>query len=280
MSDRGLPRLHTTTVGEDGNPVVFLHGLFGQGRNWTTIARALAEDHHVLLPDLPDHGRSEWSDRLGYPAMAEAVAATLEADRPGTAWSVVGHSMGGKVAMALALRRPDLVARLVVVDIAPVVYDGISNFGDYVRAMRAVPLDRLQQRGEAEAVLEPLVPDPVIRGFLLQNLRRESGPNGVRWRWQHNLALLGDRLTDLWQWPDALAHAAPYPGPVLWVAGAESDYVRPAYAEAMRALFPAVRTVTVKHAGHWVHSEQPAVFTGIVRQFLETPASPTAASAT
>ena len=109
------------------------------------------------------------------------------------------------------------------------------------------------------------MPEPAIRGFLLQNLRRDHPPAGG-WRWQMNLALLGDHLADMGGWPDL--DAEPYPGPVLWLAGAESRYVRPEYAPAMRALFPRVQLVTVKDAGHWLHSDQPEVFLAIMRRFL------------
>ncbi len=246
---------------------MFLHGLFGQGRNWTAIGKSLAERHRVLLLDLPDHGRSDWTEQISYPAMADAVADTLSEVAPGETWLLVGHSMGGKVAMRLALSHPELVERLCVVDMSPVDYQGLTSFGRYVAAMRSVDLDALQHRSEADAALAGQVGDPVIRGFLLQNLRRENTADGVVWRWQMNLRLLGDQLDTLGGWPPW--EGLPYPGPVLWIAGAESDYVRPDYAPAMRALFPAVRTITVKHAGHWVHSEQPEVFTSVLRRFAD-----------
>ena len=133
--------------------------------------------------------------------------------------------------------------------------------------VRAVDLERLPDRATAEATLQPFVPDPVIRGFLLQNLRRDGG----RWRWQMNLRVLGDELSEVSGWPDLRGdpwRAEPYPGPVLWVRGGESDYVRPEHGPAMRALFPRVQSVTVKGAGHWVHADQPAVFEAVLRRFL------------
>lgn len=262
-----VPRLHQTVLGDHGDRIVFLHGLFGQGKNWTSIGKGLAEDHRVLLLDLPDHGRSDWTERLSYSAMAGAVAHTLAEMAPGERWTVIGHSMGGKVAMWLTLTRPELVERLCVVDMAPVDYHGLTSFGRYVEAMRSVELPDLRHRADAEAALTELVPDPVIRGFLLQNLRRESGPDGARWRWQMNLRLLGDQLDALSGWSSP--QTAPYPGPVLWIAGADSDYVRTEYAPAMRDLFPAVRTITIKRAGHWVHAEQPEVFSTVLRRFVD-----------
>ena len=270
-STEPTPQLHRTVFGDgpggSGSWIVFLHGLFGQGKNWTSIAKTLADRHRVLLLDLPNHGRSDWTDELGYPAMAAAVAATLAEVAPGERWTVVGHSMGGKVAMNLALVEPELVERLCVVDMSPVDYQGLTSFGRYVDAMRSVDLETLAGRSDADAALQPGVPDPVVRGFLLQNLRRESGPAGVRWRWQMNLRLLGDQLDVLSGWPET--DVEPYPGLVLWIVGSESDYVRPEYAPAMRALFPAVRTITIKNAGHWVHSEQPEIFTRVLQRFVD-----------
>jgi len=261
------PLLHATTIGTSGPRVVFLHGLFGQGKNWTSLARELSGGARVTLLDLPDHGRSPWSPDISYPGMAAAVAATLAGDGGDEAYGVVGHSMGGKVAMALALLHPELVERLCVVDVSPLPTRSMSSFAGYVAGMRAIDLAHLADRATAEAILLPYVPDPTIRGFLLQNLRRD----GQGWRWQMNLQLLGDELEALTGWPDLTAppyEAEPYPGPVLWVRGSQSGYVRPEHAPAMRALFPRVQSVTVKGAGHWVHADQPQVFAAVLRRFL------------
>jgi esterase len=265
MSSAAAP-LASTSYGDHGPRLVLLHGLFGQGRNFTGVGRALAEQARVSLLDLPDHGRSPWSEEFSYAGMADRVADFLSAAAPAEAWTVVGHSMGGKVAMLVALRRPQLVERLCVVDVAPVPTAAVSSFGTYVEAMRAVDLDQLPDRTTADRVVAARVPDPVVRGFLLQNLRREGSGNQARWRWQLNLDLLGRRLPELAGWPDG--PLGTYTGPVLWLAGADSDYVQPAYAPAMRALFPRVRLVTVKGAGHWVHADQPEVFTAALRRFL------------
>ena len=270
------PQLFRTEIGESGSRVVLLHGLFGQGKNWLTVAKTLSAQHRVLLVDLPNHGRSAWTDRFSYLDLADALAYAIAESPAGTSparaadrsagatepVAVIGHSMGGKVAMALALRHPELVSRLVVVDVSPVRMQRLSSFADYVAGMRSLELTTLSSRAAADERLVAAVPDPVIRGFLLQNLRRD----GAGWRWQMNLQLLGDRLTDVADWPEL--DVAPYPGPVLWLAGANSDYVRGEYAPAMRALFPRVQLVTVKNSGHWVHADQPEVFLHAVRRFL------------
>jgi len=258
--------LNATMLGDSGSPVVFCHGLFGQGKNWTAIGKALADDHRVLLLDLPDHGRSPRSERFDYVEYADQVAARLTADLGADdPVALVGHSMGGKVAMLLALRRPELVERLVVVDVAPVAYDHADEFDGYIAAMKAVDLDALERRDDADAALRDAVPDPMVRGFLLQSLRREGGG----WRWLLNLDLLGRDLDLITGWPaDRLAGAAAYEGLVLWVGGQSSRYVEHEYVEAMDRWFPRNRRVTVKGAGHWVHSEQPEVFLEVLRRFL------------
>jgi pimeloyl-ACP methyl ester carboxylesterase len=258
--------LKTTALGDEGSLVVFCHGLFGQGRNWMAIGRALTDRHRVLLVDMPDHGGSPRSERFDYVASAEQVAELLSEEDPA---AVVGHSMGGKVAMLLALRRPERVERLAVVDVSPVPYDHSDEFERYIAAMRALDLTTLTERAEADAALQDAVPSPMVRGFLLQSLRRE----GETWRWLLNLDLLGRDLDRITGWPqDALAGVPPYDGQVLWVNGADSRYVDERYVAAMDALFPRNRRVTVKNAGHWVHSEQPAVFVEVLRRFVEQPA--------
>ncbi|MGY1770201.1 alpha/beta fold hydrolase [Blastococcus sp. SYSU D00813] len=270
-------RLHARTVGDAGPRVVFVHGLFGQGRNWTTIAKGLSDRHRVTLLDLPNHGHSPWTERVDYLDMAGLVAAELEAY--GEPVTLVGHSMGGKVAMQLALRRPELLRALVVVDIAPVEYpvsggrtddpdEEASPFAAFIAAMQAVDLDRLGTRDEADAALREAVPSRMVRSFLLQSLVRDGvGPDGG-WRWRLNLDLLGRDLEELRGFPDP-PPSATYDGPVLWVAGANSHYVLPQDRARMDELFPRTRLVRIKDAGHWVHSEQPDVFLETLRRFLD-----------
>jgi pimeloyl-ACP methyl ester carboxylesterase len=272
--DEGLA---TRTVGESGPRVVFVHGLFGQGKNWTTIAKGLAGDHRVTLVDLPNHGHSPWTDRVHYLDMVEMLAAELAAY--GEPVTLVGHSMGGKVSMQLALRRPDLLRALVVVDIAPVEYplqggrtddpdEEASPFAAYIDAMRKLDLDALRTRQDADAALQAAVPSRMVRSFLLQSLVREGlGPDGG-WRWRLNLDLLDRDLGELRGFPEPPAGAT-FDGPVLWIAGVNSTYVLDEDRPLMDALFPATRLVRIKNAGHWVHSEQPEVFLETLRRFLQ-----------
>jgi pimeloyl-ACP methyl ester carboxylesterase len=274
----GDERLAVRTLGESGPRVVFVHGLFGQGKNWTTIARGLADSHRVTLIDLPNHGHSPWTDRVDYLDMAELVATELE--QLGEPVTLVGHSMGGKVAMQLALRRPELLRALVVVDIAPVSYpptggrtddpdEEASPFGAYIEAMRALDLDQLTTRDEADAALRDVIPSRMVRSFLLQSLVREGLGTDGGWRWRLNLELLDRDLGELRGFPTPPAGAV-FDGPVLWIAGANSTYVLDEDRPHMDALFPATRLVRIKKAGHWVHSEQPEVFLETLRRFLAT----------
>jgi pimeloyl-ACP methyl ester carboxylesterase len=270
----GDERLAARTLGEAGPRVVFVHGLFGQGKNWTTIARGLAGDHRVTLVDLPNHGHSPWTDRVDYVDMADLLADELET--LGDPVTLVGHSMGGKVAMTLALRRPELLRALVVVDISPSEYpvsggrtddpdEEASPFGAYIAAMRALDLDRLENRQQADEALRDAVPSRMVRSFLLQSLVREGSDGG--WRWRLNLELLERDLGALRGFPPP-PEGAEFDGPVLWIAGANSTYVLPDDRPRMDALFPNTRLVRIKNAGHWVHSEQPEVFVESIRRFL------------
>jgi pimeloyl-ACP methyl ester carboxylesterase len=252
--------IHATEVGTSGERVVFLHGLFGQGRNFTQIAKALTPELRSVLVDLPNHGKSAWSDDPSYEAVADTVAQWLSSEYDGPS-HVVGHSMGGKVAMVLALRHPELVDRLVVADIAPAVSEGAGEFEHLLDSLARIDLSSLERRAEADTQLAQWVHDERVRGFLLQNLR--STKDGFAW--QANLTLLRRELGIIGGFPDL---DATFDHPVLWIAGQRSDYVRPEHAEVMRRLFPRTMSLTIKGAGHWVHSEKPEAFTSALRTFL------------
>jgi pimeloyl-ACP methyl ester carboxylesterase len=252
--------LHGEVTGEGGAlPVVLLHGLLGQARNLGVAARGLAAaGHRVVSLDLRNHGGSPHDSAMDYPAMAEDVRQTLAARLPGAAeWAVVGHSMGGKVAMMLALRHPELVARLVVADIAPVAYT--HSFADYLAAMAKVPLREGLTRAAAEAAIKPLVPDAGVRLFLLQNLRLGGVPY-----WRCDLTAITANMPAILGWPEV---DGAYGGKALFLRGGRSDYVLDDYRPAIRRWFPAAHVAALKGAGHWLHADNPEGFLAAVAGF-------------
>lgn len=255
--------LFATQRGQGTPRVVFLHGLLGQGKNWATIADGISAEGPSWLMDLPNHGRSPWTDDLGYATLADQVAQELH-DRlgPNASLAVVGHSMGGKVAMALALRHPHLVRGLVVVDIAPDDSSHGYGFGRLVEALRSLQLSQIDQRSDADRALAPAIPDPGTRAFLLQNLHRTRDG----WHWRVNLDLIAAQLPSISGWPRGLQ--GPYDGPTLWLRGSDSDYVRAEHGPIMRALFPRALLVTIKGAGHWINADQPDAVVAALSTFL------------
>jgi esterase len=253
-------RLAVTEAGS-GPPAVLLHGLLGAGQNFGAIQKALAARWRVLALDLRNHGSSPHAPGMTYAEMAADVAETL---RGAGAWpaSVIGHSMGGKVAMALALAHPDAVARLLVADIAPVPYRAVE-FRTYVAAMQALALKPGLTRRDADAALSDAVAVPALRGFLLQNLLFAETPP----RWRIGLAEIAAGMGDITGWHDPPGR---YDGPVLALSGDRSDYIRPEHHPLFRRLFPAARFRTMP-AGHWLHADNPQGFVAEAEQFLALP---------
>ena len=243
-----------------GPPVAILHGLFGTGRNWRSIAQQLAARHRVLAFDLRNHGASPWADGMSYGEMVEDLGASLRARGIDHA-ALLGHSMGGKVAMLAALLHPAEVGRLVVVDIAPA--PNPPTLLAYVRAMRAVDLDDITRRSEVDARLSGAIPDGAERAFLLQNLIIDDG----KARWRLNLEAIEREFPEILDFPDLPAGTA-YQGPTLFVAGARSDYIQTEHEPMIRRLFPQARITRIEGAGHWVHAEQPQAFLETVAPFL------------
>ena len=249
--------LHATEAGQ-GSPVALLHGLFGAGRNFGAIQRALAADHRVLALDLRNHGASPHRAGMDYADMAQDVLDTL-ARHEALPCALVGHSMGGKVAMRAALAAPTQVTRLLVADIAPVPYRGA--FASYAAAMQALDMAPGLTRAQADAALQQAVPEAGVRAFLLQNLRFADPPS-----WRIGLAEITAALPQILDW--RVPEGARYPGPALFVAGARSDYILPEHRPVIRALFPAAGLVTLKDAGHWLHADNPAGFLAVAAAFL------------
>jgi esterase len=239
-------------------PLVIAHGLFGSARNWNVIARRLSDVREVVAVDMRNHGESLRAASQSYADMAADLAEVI-GTMPGPV-DLLGHSMGGKASMQLALTRPALLRRLVVADIAPVAYT--HDQSQHIAAMRGLDLTGLTTRGEADRRLAPAVPDPGLRAFFLQSLdlKAAGGP-----RWRLNLDVLEAEMPKIVGWPGTTGQ---FPGPALFLTGSESQYVRPEYRETIRTLFPKARFAKLNGAGHWLHADRPREFEETVAVFL------------
>ncbi len=258
-------KLHYREYGryDDRRPtLILLHGLLGSSANWHGIARRLEAEHHLLVPDLRNHGRSPHADEMGYPEMAGDLLQLV--DEQGLDQALfIGHSMGGKVAMWLALAEVERVSGLVVVDIAPVAYH--HSFAPIIGAMRAVDLQRLESRQAADEILAQHLPDLGLRQYLLQNLALENR----RWRWRVNLSAIESAMPSILDFP-LPGHNSSYPGQTLFLYGSESDYVQPGHEARIRSLFPYARLRVVSGAGHWLYAQRPEQFVSAVAAFVST----------
>jgi pimeloyl-ACP methyl ester carboxylesterase len=241
-------------------PLVLAHGLLGQGRNFGSLAKKLSTNRTVISVDMRNHGDSPWYDRMDYRAMADDLSSVIEAECGGRA-HLLGHSMGGKAAMVAALTRPDLLASLIVADIAPVSYD--HSYVKQIEAMRSIGLEGITRRQQADDILSAKIPQKPMRAFLLQNLSLSDG----KARWKPNLDVLAETMGTITGWP-ALRGESVFEGPTLFVRGADSDYVLEDHKEQISWLFPAVEHVSITGAGHWLHAERPGPFFEAVRDFL------------
>lgn len=239
----------------DQPALLIVHGLYGSGRNWGVIAKRLSDERQVIAVDQRNHGNSPWHDSHSYEDMAEDLAQIIRAH--GAPMDVMGHSMGGKAAMVLALKYPDLVNRLIVADIAPVAY-GHSQI-QYIEAMKAVDLMRVEKRSDAEAQLRDRVDDPTLPVFFTQSL----DVAGKKWRL--NLDVLAQEMPKILSFPSIKGQ---FTKPVLFLSGANSDYVTAEYRPAIKAQFPAASFAKLPGAGHWLHAEKPREFEAAVRVWL------------
>ncbi|MGZ4969949.1 MAG: alpha/beta fold hydrolase [Methylobacter sp.] len=245
-------------LGDSNNrPLIILHGFFASSRNWRQIAQRLAAHFHVYLPDMRNHGASPHDPLMNYPAMKADLLSFID-QRGLETVSLLGHSMGGKVAMWLALINPDKVDKLIVADIAPVSYK--HSFDNTVSALKALPLAEISNRKQAEMLLTPQIPELGYRQFLLQNLILKDG----RYCWRIDLDIFQRMAPDIAAFPNA-DHLSPFTGKALFIAGADSDFIKP---EDIKSLFPDAVLSSIANAGHWLHVQQPDVFTALVEDFL------------
>ncbi len=249
--------LNTVEMGEGAVPLIIVHGLFGSARNWRVLQKRLAENRRVVAVDLRNHGDSFWSPDNSYEALAEDLSEVISAY--GGVADVLGHSMGGKAAMVLALTRPERLRRLIVADIAPVAY--AHTQAGHIEAMQSVDMSVVTRRSEADKQLAARVPNAPLRAFFLQSIALEEGHA----RWKLNLAALGAEMPKIMGFPPL---DGPFPKPVLMLRGALSEYVKPEMQPEILRLFPKAEFAEIEGAGHWLHAEKPREFQAAVEGFL------------
>lgn len=244
--------LNTIVHGDrtDKRPLLIAHGLFGSGRNWGVISKRLSDERQVIAVDMRNHGLSPRNDSHTYPEMAADLAEVIDGQ-----WDVLGHSMGGKAAMMLALHYPEKVGRLIVADIAPVAYSHEQN--QNIAAMRRVDLATVENRSDAAEQLGDL--DDGLKAFFLQSLDLKDR------RWRLNLDALEANMPHVIGFPEV---TGTYEGKTLFLSGANSDYVKPDYRAHIKNLFPNAHFAKIPGTGHWLHAEKPRDFEQAVRTFL------------
>jgi pimeloyl-ACP methyl ester carboxylesterase len=251
-------QLHFKQLGH-GEPLVLLHGLFGSGDNWFGVAPKLAENFHVFAPDLRNHGHSPHHPEMDYPLMAGDVEKFFAAQKIASA-HVIGHSMGGKVAMQFALDFPARVKKLVVVDMAPRAYARVHD--NFFAALLALDLESFQTRQQIEEALAPEIPSLNLRRFLLKNLGRD---NHGKFIWKMNLRGVAENYSRL---GEVLSSQNHFERPALFIRGGKSDYINAADELEIRRFFAATAIQTIAVAKHWVHADAPEEFVRRVLNFL------------
>lgn len=250
----------------EGAPLILLHGLFGSLENLGGIARRLQDEWQIHALDQRNHGGSPHTETMDYPAMAADVIAYMDARGIDKA-SLLGHSMGGKVAMQVALQAPARVSRLIVADIAPVSYT--PRHDAILEGLKGIDLTRVASRQDADGLLAEFVEALPTRQFLLKNLERipsdAQTASGPRFRWRLNLPVIDACYGNLAKAPEG---NAPFEGPVLFLKGADSAYIQEKHREQIQRLFPAAQLRIIQDTGHWLHAEKADTFAALCRRFL------------
>lgn len=243
----------------EGQPVIILHGVFGTSDNWQTFGKQLAEQYQVFLPDQRNHGLSPHSDEFDYHVMAEDLMEFINSHQLKDV-IILGHSMGGKVAMFFATKYPDKFEKLIVVDIAPRAYP--VHHQTILKALGAVKINEIDSRKEAEDQMKPYIADFGIRQFLLKNLKRNDQDG---FEWKLNLSVISRNIERI---GEAVNDSRPVSKPVLFVGGEKSDYITEEDSASIKKIFPQSKIVMISDAGHWVHAEQPEQLYREVTDFL------------
>lgn len=259
-------KLNHRITGE-GSPLILLHGVFGSLENLGGIARKLQGEWQIHALDQRNHGSSPHTDTMDYPSMASDVVAYMDEQGIDKA-SLLGHSMGGKVAMQVALQAPERVEKLIVADISPVAYK--PGHDAILDGLKQIDLTNVRSRGDADKLMAEFVEMAATRQFLLMNLERipkqEQVESGPVYRWRLNLKAIEACYANLASAPEA---EAPYEGPVLFLKGADSAYIQEKHREEIRRLFPHAQLSIIEGTGHWLHAEKTDTFVALCRRFLE-----------
>lgn len=260
--------LHHRISGE-GEPLILLHGLFGSLDNLGVIARGLQDNWQIHALDQRNHGQSPHTDTMTYPEMADDVLAYMDAQGLEKA-TVLGHSMGGKVAMQMALKAPERVAGIIVADISPVTYQ--PRHDHVLEGLKSVETGKLTSRQDADRALSEYVEEAGVRQFLLKNLvpvpAAEKDTSGARYRWRLNLPVIDRSYAELSAAPEG---DGPYEGPVLFIKGADSAYIQNKHRDTITRLFPRADLRIIEGTGHWLHAEKPDTFVALCRRFMTSP---------
>ncbi len=248
--------LNYMTFGDEKSPpVLIVHGLYGSGRNWGVIAKRLSDQFFVITVDLRNHGDSPWLDTHNYHVMADDLVEVINSlnIKP----NIIGHSMGGKAAMVLALKRPNLVRNLIIADIAPVKYE--HDQSQFIEAMQKVDLSKVEKRSDATLALSKFVEDKSLQNFFTQSLDIKAK------RWKLNLKVLRSEMSEILSFPKIESE---FSGHSLFLKGEKSDYIKSEHRKLIKSLFTKARFATFKEAGHWLHAEKPREFESAARLFF------------
>jgi len=238
--------------------LVLIHGLFGSLDNLAVIRRGFEQTHNVLSVDLPDHGRSYYSKAFSFSEYADSVVGLLD-ELDVNVCQLLGHSLGGKVAMKIALTHPQRIEKLVIADIAPVAYS--ARHHNVINGLSSVKLDEINTRSDAKKLMESHIVEPGVIQFLLKSLYNSDDG----WQWRFNLPLI---IRDYLALSQAIEEDAQYSGPTLFLKGGQSDYLLSEHKPAIDKLFPNSKAKIIGSAGHWLHSQKPDLFNRLVADFL------------
>lgn len=266
-------KLYCRETGQGEKTIVIVHGLYGASDNWLSVASKLEDHYRIILPDQRNHGQSGHNDVHTYEALADDLYETLQEKIKGKV-ILLGHSMGGKTVMRLAMEHPEIVSQLIVADIAPKNYGRFSNYGEttanhesILKALLGLHPEKMESRSEMDAALKKHFPSRTLRQFLLKNVKRQKGG---QYHWQLNIDALMNNLPEIM---DGFSHLddqrAVQNMPAVFIRGEKSPYIKDEDTLVINRFFPGSQLVTIPDAGHWLHAEQPELFLKTLLYYIQ-----------